>query len=344
MHHGKVQASMVSDGKIRRVVITGGNGSLGQRLASELSPDCHVLLFDDYEGFHKGVRRRPELGKASNGLVDHVQADLAVWDTAWVSKIDGADTVIHLAAVNPYPEATWEDSRLSMRMSMNVLQAAQRAGVRRFVLASSSHVMGGYLQQGAELSDKAGPIGAATPMSRFTNFRLPGLDTDASGYACAKLAMEEACRAATAAGNLTAVCIRIGWSQPGENVPSQMSATATPTISDSVISNTKQASPEEEVAQGFDDRRLILSWLHRLWLSNRDLRQIFRKAVEAELPSKSHIIVNGMSRNEGMRWSTEGWDVIGYTPEDDAIEWLMKHGGAMPKGSDADVKRRKLES
>lgn len=310
---------------MRRVVITGGNGCLGLRLAAELLRDCNVVLIDDYEGFHKGVQRQPDVdGATVAGSVEHVQGDISTWDYAWASKFLGADTVVHFAAVNPYPEASWEDGRLSMRMGMNVLQAAQAAKVRRFVLASSSHVMGGYMQQGSELSDAALAIGASTAMSRFTHFRLPGFNTDASGYAAAKLAMEESCRAAAAAKVMSVVTVRIGWCQPGENVPSQMSATASPMISAEAVANDK--SPEEEVLAGFDDRRVILAWLHRLWLSTRDFKQIFRKAIEIDLPDAGHLLVNGMSGNAGMRWSRDGWDALGYCPQDDALEWLRENG------------------
>lgn len=324
---------------MRRVVITGGNGCLGLRLAAELLCDCNVVLIDDYEVFHKGVRRQPDVdGATVKGSVEHVQGNISTWDDAWASKFIGADAVVHFAAVNPYPEASWEDSRLSMRMGMNVLQATQAAKVRRFVLASSSHVMGGYLQQGSELSGAASAIGASTAMSRFTHFRLPGFDTDAAGYAAAKLAMEESCRAAAAAKGVSIVTVRIGWCQPGENVPSQMTATATPTISAEVVANDQ--SPEEEVLAGFDDRRLILAWLHRLWLSTRDFKQLFRKAVEVDLPDAGHLLVNGMSGNAGMRWSRDGWDILGYSPEDNAVEWLKKNGAPDEPAS----KRHKLEN
>lgn len=326
---------------MRSVVITGGNGSLGLRLAAELMRDCKVILVDDYEGFHKGVRRQPDLGGAAvEGSVEHVQGDVATWDDAWVSKFRGVYAVVHFAAVNPYPEASWEQSRLSTRMGMNVLQAVQAAKVRRLVFASSNHVMGGYLQQGPELSDSAPAIRSSTVMSRFTNFRLPGLDTDASGYAAAKLAMEEACRAAAAAKTMSTVVVRIGWCQPGENVPGQMTATATPTISGEVCANTR--SPDEEIAAGFDDRRVVLAWLHRMWLSTRDFKQLFRRAVEVELPEDGHLLVSGMSGNGGMRWSREGWDVLGYVPQDDAKEWLKKNGG--DPWDEPAVKRQKLDN
>lgn len=301
---------------VKKVVIA-GYGCLGKRLAEQLLlGDYHLVLLDDYAGWHKGkkVNPVPEGVQEVTGTFEHVQADLTEWGE-WTSAFAGADTVVHFAAVNPYPEATWEESRLSMRMGANVIAAAQRAGVRRLVLASSSHVMGGYLQNGARRSATAPEIGPKTPVCRFTQYKLPGFDTDATGYAVAKLSLEEIARAAAAATpGLSVVVIRIGWCQPGENHPRQMTATATPTISGDKVKAEQRV--EEEVALGFDNRDLILAWLHRLWLSTRDFKQLFKRAIETDI--EGYLCVCGMSRNKDMRWSTEGWDILGYNPEDDA--------------------------
>lgn len=318
--------------QLRRVAITGGNGCLGQRLAAELVRDTHVLLLDDYAGFHKGVVRQPDVEGDAKGLVEHVQCNLTEWDSDWVGKVRGADVVVHFAAVNPYPEATWEESRLSMRMSSNIVQAAQVGNVRRLVLATSNHVMGGYMHQGVDIST-APVIEPSAPVGRFTHFRLPGLDMDAASYATAKVALEEMGRAAAAASALVVVAVRIGWCQPGENVPSQMSATASPMLEDAA----SEPNADEEVAAGFDDRRLILTWLHKMWLSTRDFKQLFRKAVDSELPCK-HLLLYGMSRNGGMRWSKKGWETLRYDPQDDSEAWLKEKRAA----EEPDSKRRRL--
>lgn len=52
------------------------------------------------------------------------------------------------------------------------------------------------------------------------------------------------------------------------------------------------------------------------WLSPRDAAQLFEKAVTA--PDVGFLIVAGISGN-ARRWMTpEGWDVLGYDPQDDA--------------------------
>jgi dTDP-4-dehydrorhamnose reductase len=61
--------------------------------------------------------------------------------------VEGVDTVLHLAA-NPSPNATWDAlAGPNVEALVNTLEAAQRADVRRVILASSVHAMGGYVQQ-----------------------------------------------------------------------------------------------------------------------------------------------------------------------------------------------------
>jgi uronate dehydrogenase len=52
------------------------------------------------------------------------------------------------------------------------------------------------------------------------------------------------------------------------------------------------------------------------WLSPRDAAQLFARAVTA--PDVGFLIVAGISGNTRRWMSPEGWDVLGYTPQDDA--------------------------
>ena len=69
-----------------------------------------------------------------------------------------ASTAVPSLALIRYPNASWEDSAGSMAHSFNVFLAASRHRVRRVVLASSNHVMGGY-------KDLPGSEGDVTPGS-----------------------------------------------------------------------------------------------------------------------------------------------------------------------------------
>jgi uronate dehydrogenase len=52
------------------------------------------------------------------------------------------------------------------------------------------------------------------------------------------------------------------------------------------------------------------------WLSPRDCLQLFRRSLEAD--GLSYLCVYGRSANTRARWRTDGWDLLGYAPEDDA--------------------------
>lgn len=104
-------------------------------------------------------------------------------------------------------------------------------------------------------------------------------------YGGLKLMGERLGRSLAASAELTFVGLRIGWIQAGENRPETM--------------------PHD--------------WARLMWLSNRDAISLFTRAVEAELEQGEFVLVNGMSNNQGMRWSlTEAREKIGFEPHDDA--------------------------
>jgi NAD dependent epimerase/dehydratase family len=61
-----------------------------------------------------------------------------------LDALAGVDAVIHLAAQNPYPDASWEDASASFDMTAKLVDTCAKASVSRLVFASSNHVMGGY--------------------------------------------------------------------------------------------------------------------------------------------------------------------------------------------------------
>ena len=160
----------------RRVLITGASGNLGAKAVVALRATADVELV--------------ELG----------EADLSAYDPAWAERFDGADVVLHLAA-DPRPLATW-DSVISrnLDLSHNVLRAAERHGVGRFVFASSNWVLGGYRFTGDALRPDTTP-------------------RPVNAYGMSKLAIERAGAAIAAGGQMSFLALRIGWCQPGENRP-----------------------------------------------------------------------------------------------------------------------------
>ncbi|MER6950978.1 NAD-dependent epimerase/dehydratase family protein [Nonomuraea sp. NPDC000554] len=93
-----------------------------------------------------------------------VPGDLA--DRGFAERLcAGADAVVHLAG-NPRPGDDWDQLRgPSIEMATGVLAAAAEAGVRRVLLASSVHVLGGYSSPAAEYRDIA-PDGPSTMCRR----------------------------------------------------------------------------------------------------------------------------------------------------------------------------------
>ncbi|QEH34202.1 dTDP-4-dehydro-6-deoxyglucose reductase [Aquisphaera giovannonii] len=107
-----------------------------------------------------------------------------------------------------------------------------------------------------------------------------------SPYGLFKLAGERLGQSLADAFDLTFIAVRLGHVQAGRNRPEALS----------------------------DD------WHRKLWLSNHDLVQLFDAAVEAEIEDDPFVVVNGISRNHGTRWTlTNAAEVLGYLPEDDAF-------------------------
>src|SRR5690606_13442259 len=118
---------------------------------------------------------------------------------------------------------------------------------------------------------------------------------DSTAYATAKLMGERVWRAAAlrSGGRTSAVCVRIGWCQPGENLPSTLSAAGTPT------QTTGTAAVDAEACVRAD------RWFKEMWLSNRDFVHLFERAILADGSAwpDGYLLVNGMSANRGMKWS-----------------------------------------
>ncbi len=55
------------------------------------------------------------------------------------------------------------------------------------------------------------------------------------------------------------------------------------------------------------------------WLSPRDAAQLFRRAVDA--PGVGYLVVAGISNNSNRWMKPDGWDILGYHPEDNAADY-----------------------
>jgi nucleoside-diphosphate-sugar epimerase len=183
------------------------------------------------------------------------------------------------------------------------------------VFATSNHVMGRYKDDPLWQQVGPGELTPALPPGAGTVWHTGEQWMDSTPYATAKLYGERVCKeaAARALGRTTFACVRIGWCQPGENLPTTLSAAGTP---------TQQRGNEPAT----DTLARAEQWFREMWLSNRDFTHIFERALVAD-GTKWHdgfVLVNGMSNNRGMKWSlTEARQQLGYNPKDDVYAHLL---------------------
>ncbi len=280
-----------------RVLVTGAAGNLGRKLIAALlaTPWCTDVIAVDTD-FGSGLL-------SDDTRIARVAVDLRRRSDALRDAAAKADAFVHLAAQNPYPEASWEDAVASFDMTMNLVAlAAESAATRakRLVFASSNHVMGGYKE-----SDPALPPATLTtsmPPRPGTIVTSHGVAAAPPAYAVAKLMGERVCAGEASTAGLTTASLRIGWCQPGENHPRTISASGIPG------------------GAGDPDAGRDLAWFRGMWLSNRDFVQAVTCAIQADAtrwPAPA-IVVNAMSRNTGMPWDiATSRALTGYAPIDD---------------------------
>ncbi|WP_431277493.1 NAD-dependent epimerase/dehydratase family protein [Leifsonia poae] len=117
-----------------RIAVTGGSGKLGRTVVRELATAGNEVINLDSTGERGPGFVRVDL----TDFGDTVEAILGVQD-----KHDGFDAIVHLAAI-PAPGilsdvATFHNN---IRVTYNVFHAAQRAGIKNIVYASSETVLG----------------------------------------------------------------------------------------------------------------------------------------------------------------------------------------------------------
>jgi nucleoside-diphosphate-sugar epimerase len=289
---------MMAGNSALRVAITGANGNLGRKLIAAF------LARPDMAAIHAIDRDVAGLSP-HDGRLFPIQADLR--GPGLLDALAGIHAVIHLAAQNPYPDASWEDASASFDMTAKLSEACAKASVSRLVFASSNHVMGGYKDTPVALSD--GGLTTDLPPRVGTLVKTSEGLIDSTAYAAAKLMGERVLIVKAETGAFSAVLLRIGWCQPGENTPQTISAAGTPK------SGLFETDPEREHD---------LRWFRAMWLSNGDFVRCVFAALRADAspwPSPA-IVVNAMSANRPSPWDlSAGRKLIGYQPLDDVSSY-----------------------
>jgi nucleoside-diphosphate-sugar epimerase len=119
------------------VVVTGASGRIGRRVVPLLRRPGRVLRLVDLEVPEDAVAASDDLAL---GAIEWQRASIED-DEAIGRAVDGADAVVHLAALAS--ERPWADLlRVNIDGTQKVLEAARTAGVGRVFLASSVHAVG----------------------------------------------------------------------------------------------------------------------------------------------------------------------------------------------------------
>jgi UDP-glucose 4-epimerase len=142
-----------------RALVTGGAGFIGSHVVDCLIAEgIEPLIFDQRPSPH-----HPDVPARIAALTDR---------DALTDAMDGCDAVLHLAAMadaDRVAEAPVEAEESNTRGTLNVLEAAQQAGVKRVVYASTVWV---YSDAGQAAVDEDTPLGL--PAHLYTATKLAG--------------------------------------------------------------------------------------------------------------------------------------------------------------------------
>ena len=256
----RTPASLVEDGRTR-VLVTGAAGLIGGIVRPTLS-DSHQV---------RGLDAKP--GAGVDWLRDMRRPE------AIAPAFAGIDVVVDLAAVSS-ATASWDEVRKNnIPATINMFEAARKAGARRVVFASSNHVVGTYERDEPWASVVAGRYDGIDPET------FPRIGTEAAvrpdgPYGIGKAFGEAMGRYYADTWGLSVICLRIG------------------TVN--------------RVDRPTDIRHFATL------LTHRDLVSLIRSCVIAPGDVRFGIVY-GVSRNRWRLWDVDsGRKLIGFDPADDA--------------------------
>ncbi|MDP8924473.1 MAG: NAD(P)-dependent oxidoreductase [Chloroflexota bacterium] len=274
------------------VLITGAAGYIGSYILPAFRKRFDLRLVDN--------RDRDGLGRPVEGLQVRDLSDLNRMDE-YRDLFRGADAVVHLAFMRPATDdlhARYLSERANVDMAYIVYQLALEEGVRRGIVASSNHAADFY--ERPMRTGQVELIRPDAPRPLADNF-----------YGWAKEVYEHLgfVYASGVAGGPT-----VGEVRP-EDRPRRLEVVQIRIGAPRDLASTT-------AVQRPDDPRTF----HRdlgMWVSPRDLAQLFVKSVEAPNIEDEYGIpfqvFNGMSANTRSAWSlANARKVIGYAPEDDS--------------------------
>ncbi len=125
----------------RTILVTGGSGFIGSHVCDALIDAGHtVRCLDNF-----ATSKRLNLAHLEqNDRFSLIEGDIRSQDDC-AKAVDGVDVVVHLAALGSVPRSIADpitSHEVNLGGFLNMLQAAHKTGVERFVFASSSSVYG----------------------------------------------------------------------------------------------------------------------------------------------------------------------------------------------------------
>ncbi|ADI27365.1 NAD(P)-dependent oxidoreductase [Geobacillus sp. C56-T3] len=121
------------------ILVTGGAGYVGAQLVEELIRDGYKVRVLDWF-IYEDNPYSPEI----DAVIEKIKGDIRNAETV-KKALNGVDTIFHLAAISNDPSGdlnphlTWE---VNYHGTLQLLQLAKNAGVRRFINASTASVYG----------------------------------------------------------------------------------------------------------------------------------------------------------------------------------------------------------
>jgi UDP-glucuronate 4-epimerase len=174
-----------------RCLITGVAGFIGSHLAQALGTQGHdVVGVDCFTPYYERQKKEANLHEAANsGPFQFLELDLQ--DAPLTGLLRNVEVVFHQAG-QPGVRSSWgagfaDYARNNVTATQRLLEASEKAGVRRFVYASSSSVYGNSARLPTTESDPCRPF---------------------SPYGVSKLAAENLCTAYADNGRVETVSLR----------------------------------------------------------------------------------------------------------------------------------------
>ena len=234
---------MGSPMKRTQVAITGGAGRLGRHIADKLSDSCDLTIID----------------KQSSGGSDDVPID--VLDRGMLSNaLVGQDAIIHLAAIDASVDASdhafYETNTMA---AWNVLELGYSAGIRQFVICSSSSVYG-FSQSSRLGAPQSLPITEAQRCQPST------------AYGLSKQVTELIAEAFSRKGDISVTVLRPCF-----------------VAFDNLLEQMTSEHQERDILLQRVDRRHSSEWVEplpilRSWVDPESVAECFLCALKAELP------------------------------------------------------------